>query len=336
MNLGDGGRIASIQPEEGVAQDSLSPCGNYSSLLRSMIPIPRKCAASQSLDVQHHREKQKLDHYITPDNHRSYVKGFPKFPELPPEIRMQIFDYAGVAWGANNVYITCRRRYQPFQNTTSACHRAQGLGDSTPGRQLPDYWPYELRASYKLPPLLRTNCEARIAAQKLYKLSFAYQLSHSSGVWFDSTRDKLIMESGGAFDFFKHGAEDTEEDRSERKKVEKTLRYLVIRSLFANEVLELCDYSHGLENLDALYLGEAKRFCPRIQSYVGHCFMMAGGKLRGRWKQAVGKGEITRAPEVYTRHSGDFEKRLGICENEDPEELRFTSMKIKMERINSN
>jgi hypothetical protein len=126
MNLGDGGRIASIQPEEGVAQDGLSPCGNSSSLLRSTIPIPRKCAASQSLDVQHHREKQKLDHYITPENHRSYVKGFPKFPELPPEIRMQIFDYAGVAWGANNVYITCRRRYQPFQNTTSACHRAQG------------------------------------------------------------------------------------------------------------------------------------------------------------------------------------------------------------------
>jgi hypothetical protein len=144
------------------------------------------------------------------------------------------------------------------------------------------------------------------------------------------------MESGGAFDFFKHGAEDTEEDRSEQKKVEKTLRYLVIRSLFANEVTALCNNSHGLENLDALYLGGASRFRPGIQSGEGHCFWRAEGVLRGRWKQAVGKGEITRAPEVYTRHSGDFEKRLGICENEDPEELRFTSMKVKMERINSN
>ncbi|KAH8753229.1 hypothetical protein BGZ57DRAFT_912047 [Hyaloscypha finlandica] len=252
--------------------------------------------------------------------HKRVVKGFPQFPELPPEIRMRIFEYAGVAWGANNVYITCRRRDQLFQNATSLFHGAQGLGDSTPGRRIPDCWPYELRASYKLPPLLRTNHEARIAAQKFYKLSFAYQLRHSCGVWFDSTRDKLIMGSGGAFEFFKRGAKNTEEDRSEQKKVEKTLRYLVIRSLFAHEVIQLCANSHGLENLNAF--GE------------GDCFMRAVAGLMGRWKQAVGKGEIARAPEVYTRHSGDFEKRLGLCEDKDPDELRLTSKKISIERLN--
>jgi len=266
--------------------------------------------------------------------HKRVVKGFPQFPELPPEIRMRIFEYAGVAWGANNVYITCRRRDQLFQNTTSLFHGAQGLGDSTPGRRIPDCWPYELRASYKLPPLLRTNHEARIAAQKFYKLSFAYQLRHSCGVWFDSTRDKLIMGSGGAFEFFKRGAKNTEEDRSEQKKVEKTLRYLVIRSLFAHEVIQLCANSHGLENLNALYLGGTSLFCPGLQSGEGDCFMRAVAGLMGRWKQAVGKGEIARAPEVYTRHSGDFEKRLGLCEDEDPDELRLTSKKISIERLN--
>jgi hypothetical protein len=182
--------------------------------------------------------------------------------------------------------------------------------------------------------LLRTNHEARIAAQKFYKLSFAYQLRHSCGVWFDSTRDKLIMGSGGAFEFFKRGAKNTEEDRSEQKKVEKTLRYLVIRSLFAHEVNTLCANSHGLENLNALYLGGTSLFRPGLQSGEGDCFMRAAAGLMGRWKQAVGKGEIARAPEVYTRHSGDFEKSLGLCEDEDPDELRFTSKMIMIERLN--
>jgi hypothetical protein len=144
------------------------------------------------------------------------------------------------------------------------------------------------------------------------------------------------MGSGGAFDFFKHGAKDTEEDRSEQRKVEKTLRYLVIRSLFGDEVIGLCRNSHGLEYLDALHLGGTSLFCPGLQSYEGNCFMRAAAGLRGRWKQAVDKGEIARAPEVYTRHSGDFEKRLGLCEDEDPDDLRFTSLKIMAERLISN
>jgi hypothetical protein len=165
---------------------------------------------------------------------------------------MRIFDYALLALGSNNVLVSCRQKEHrcprpppPFLYDSD---------DSTQQGDIPSDWPWELRARYKIPPLLHTSYESPVVAQKFYQIIFRYQFNHERGVWFNFDRDKLTMQSGGAFDFFKHGVEDNEGDYSEAKKVEKALRYLGIRAMVCAEVVALLDYSQDLQNLNALYL----------------------------------------------------------------------------------
>ncbi|KAE9376060.1 hypothetical protein N431DRAFT_437446 [Stipitochalara longipes BDJ] len=266
------------------------------------------------------------------------VEGFPRFIKFPPEVRMQIFEYAVLDWGPNNVYISCHQRravMDPLFELSSSWKLEQDPTKTTPSRKIPNGWLYELRARYQIHPLLHTNYEARVVARKFYKPSFGHQLSHLRGVWFDSTQDTLIMESGGAFDFFKYGVWNTEEDRSEQKKVEKALRYLGIRALTPNEVVAMGDYGHSFQNLEKLYLERNLDLGPDIESYEEYFFGRMEGELKDRWEEAKERGEIEAVPEIHTLHSQDFEDALRY-DTEDIEETELTpivtTQHMKIER----
>jgi hypothetical protein len=273
-------------------------------------------------------EKEILEgqHRNSPESSQKFVEEFPKFPKLPSEIRMRIFEYAILGWGSNNVLVSCRNREDGFpKSPTPLTVDADG---SIPQRNIPHDWPWELRVRYKIPPLLQTNYESRVVAKRIYKLSFGFQLNHERGVWFDFDRDKLIMQSGGAFDFFKHGVEDNEKDRSEAKKVEKALRYLGIRAMVPAEVVTLLDYGEDFQNLNALYLEKGLFIGTDVASYEEYFFQRVQGGLKGRWSQ----GQTARVPRIYTLYRRELNKKLGIVESEDFEENTPRAHDIKIER----
>ena len=241
------------------------------------------------------------------------VQGFPMFQKLPPEIRMQVFEFFALERGPNNVYISCHKRSVrrdpvfegPVHDWTHEQARIPG-----PGRKIPENWQYVLRARYNIHPLLHTNYEARVVARKFYTASFGYQLSHSRGVWFDHTRDTLIMESGGAFDLFKNGIWNKDEDRSEQKKVEKALRYLGIHGLTDDEIVAMCDYPDIFQNLKELYV-ERVPILGLEESYEEYFYMIMRRELRETWEAGKRRGEIEAVPEVHTLPSKDFRDTLG-------------------------
>jgi 2EXR family len=275
-------------------------------------------------------EKEILEgqHRNSPESSQKFVEGFPKFPKLPSEIRMRIFEYAILGSGSNNILVSCRNRGDGFPKSPTPL--TVDDDGSIPQRNIPHDCPWELRVRYKMPPLLQTNYESRVVAQRIYKLSFGYQLNHERGVWFDFDRDKLIMQSGGAFDFFKHGFKDTDEDRSEAKKVEKALRYLGIRAMVPAEVVALLDYSQDFQTLSDLYLEKGLFIGADVASYEEYFFQRVQGELKGRWSQ----GQTARVPKIYTLYRRELNKKLGIVESENFEENTPTAHDIKMERRN--
>jgi hypothetical protein len=259
-----------------------------------------------------------------------YQPIFPRFRELPAEVRMRIFEFAGLSWGPNTVSMYCLPRTKTTEKTiphTPSSDPPSPLSKDSKDvepREVPDDWPWELRAHYKIPPLLHTNFEARKTVQKYYKLSFGYQLSTKHGVWFDFAQDRLIMESGGAFDLFKHGAEDTEQDRVQLTKVEKDLRFLILKDLTPSDVVGLCEYADGLQKLQNLYL--LKAFEAQYKDLEDYFFYRVELELIKSWGQALESCRIQQLPRLDILDNKYFRAILDLSDGEGAEVLHSTCM----------
>jgi hypothetical protein len=245
---------------------------------------------------------------------------FPRFGELPTEIRTRIFEFARLSWGPNTVSMYCLPRTKTTEKTLYHSPSfdpprplSKDSKDIEP-REVPDDWPWELRARYKISPLLHTNFEARKAAQKYYKLSFGYQLSTKHGVWFDFAQDRLIMDSGGAFELFKHGAEDTEQDRVQLSRVEKDLRFLILKDLTPSDVVGLCEYADGLQKLQNLYL--LKNFEAQYKDLEDYFFYRVELELIKSWSQTLGACHIQQFPRVDVLDNRYFREILDLSDGE--------------------
>jgi hypothetical protein len=147
---------------------------------------------------------------------------FPKFSKLPPELRIYIWKMAMPE--PQSILIYTRKRSEEIMNAAENERNSldgltlqDDLSDGDERELLPGTkrrsrvpmpkrptWQYELCASYKVPVLLQTNLEVREIAIKVYKPSFGHQL-HQKPVWFDSSRDILIMGSAGVLQTFSQG-----------------------------------------------------------------------------------------------------------------------------------
>ncbi|KAE9376063.1 hypothetical protein N431DRAFT_532302 [Stipitochalara longipes BDJ] len=89
-----------------------------------------------------------------------------------------------------------------------------------------------------IPTVLLVNREFRQAAQRVYKLSFEYQLG-GRPIYFNFEEECLLFSSGGAFDLFKSGIHDGPNDTAARQEAEKRLRYVALWGVYAEEYHEL-------------------------------------------------------------------------------------------------
>jgi hypothetical protein len=193
---------------------------------------------------------------------------FPKFSKLPTELRINIWKIAMPE--PQSIIIYSRDRSKESMeaeregNSQDVFTLQDDLSDSEDEFELNSgekitmpkrfTWPFELCASYKVPALLHTNFEAREIAMKVYKRSFGHQL-HQKPVWFDCSRDTLIMASCGALEMFRSGPFILRQDRANFRKDAEDVRFLALT------LTDYLEYDHityralkHFKNLNALVI----------------------------------------------------------------------------------
>jgi hypothetical protein len=249
---------------------------------------------------------------------------FPQFWALPKELRLMIAAEYIKAYESRTIAIYCTTRNQRFLNQDqtagsidpvrtslfpqTAAEAAKQFESAT-FDNLPPTWPWQLRTTKcSVPAALQVNTEFRHEAQKVYKLSFGRQLG-GRPQWFDFEKDVLFMGSGGAYDLFRCGIRNNQNDQDAIEEVERQLRHLALGNLRYSDVADFCSNAHIFRRLRVIYVEQR---CPSWSRLVHHWFQRLREAIETTCDGTSRPDEANTAPEILTIGYWEFQRRLGL------------------------
>jgi hypothetical protein len=249
---------------------------------------------------------------------------FPKFWALPKELHLMIAAEHIKAHESRTIVIHCATRSQRSANPDqlsgsidsastplspeTAAEATKQFESATPSC-LPPTWPWKLKVlTCAIPAALQVNKEFRQEAKRFYKLSFSRQLG-GRPQWFDFEKDVLFMASGGAYDLFRYGIRNNQDDQDAREGIERQLRHLALGGLRSSDVVDFCNNAQIFQKLRVFYL---ETRCPDWSWLVSYWFQQLREDIEAVCNRRAGPEGSNATPEIIALESLELKHRLGL------------------------